>query len=109
MATKPRANPMRKPKTPTTRTPISRGQNRTATSDAKYNTAMKLMDKAFDSDGALADSRKQKHGGLYKGRKLKAWGLLGEGTKANKESRRIKEAGSRMARAQAASKAKRGK
>ena len=66
MATKPKANPMRKPKTPSTRTPITRGQDRAATAKAKYNTAMGLMDKAFDSDGALADSRKRPPGAFIK-------------------------------------------
>lgn len=88
------------------RTAVGRGQDRAATAKAKYNTAMGLMDKAFDSDGALADSRKRPPGGLYKSRKPKAWALLEEERKIAADSARIKKSGERMARMQALAKSK---
>lgn len=105
MATKPKANPMRKPKTPSTRTPKTRGNDRDSTYWAKSGTAMKLMDKAFENG-------KPKAGTSVTSRivdKSAAWDLLRQGSKALKESGQIKKAGERMARMQAAAKAKRGK
>ena len=85
------------------------GPGRKEKSDAKFNTASKIMDIAFDSKGNRADAGKKKLGGLYKGAKLNAWDLYAESNKLYGESERIKKAGSRMAKAQAMQKANRSK
>lgn len=86
----------------TTRTPATRGLNRRALSDAKFSTAGKLMDNAFEKGkpkaGTSVTSRLSN--------KLAAWNRYEESTKLLKEERRAKTSGARMGRAQAAAKAK---
>jgi hypothetical protein len=109
MATKPKANPMRKPKTPSTRTPITRGQDRKTMREALVNTNLKSMAKRFDDTGEMADSRKTYKWSEMAGRanaEQKRWSKT---EKLRKEEKRIKEAGARMGRMQTAAKAKRGK
>ena len=95
MATKPK----------TTRSPVTKGLNRESLSNAKFNTAGKLMDKAFENG-------KPKAGTSVSSRisnKLAAWSRYEDSTKLLKEERRAKTSGARMGRAQAAAKAKRKK
>jgi len=75
------------------------GKDRRALGDAKVNAAMKMMDIAFDTQGTRADMGKGKLGGLYKGAKPRAWNLLEVNSKLSKESKQIKKAGERMAKA----------
>ena len=96
MATKPKANPMRKPKTPSTRTPITRGQDRDASIRAKNKTMIEALQAAEENRSVPNQVLK-----IYRNNRKKDQIIL--------ESARIKKAGERMARAQAASKAKRSK
>ena len=109
MATKPKANPMRKPKTPSTRTPISRGQDRGVSGEALVKTNLKSMAKRFDDTGEMADSRKTYKWYEMAGRANAEQKRWSKAEKLLKEEKRIKKSGQRMARAQAAAKAKRGK
>ena len=101
MATKPKANPMRKPKTPSTRAPITRGQDREATAKAQLPISMKATARQMEADKvSWAESIRRAGASRAAGTKAR---LLRE------ESARIKKSGERMGRMQAAAKAKRGK
>ena len=94
-----------KPKTRPVRAANARGKDNSAIFNAKSNVANKLMDKAF-KDG------KPRPGTSVASRvanKAAAWNLYEQASKALKEQRLAKDSGKRMARAQAAAKAKRAK
>ena len=109
MATKPKANPMRKPKTPSTRTPVTRGQDRKATREALVGTNLKSMAKRFDDTGEMADSRKTYKWSEMAGRANAEQKRWSKAEKLLKEEKRLKGAGARMGRMQTATKAKQGK
>jgi hypothetical protein len=84
---------MAKPTRTNTRSPAAKGLDRTALSDAKFNTADKVNKRIPKAKFPASET-------MLRNR------LDREGTKLLKEQARIKKAGARMGRAQAMAKAK---